>query len=222
MSETTERTIVKKAQVGAYASGKPAYCVLYSDNSIRIDNVRFSYPHIGTPYEGENEEGKKQNRYGVVGILSKNTHAPAKDICVSVVNDILKSKQVEKLGADRKFIRNGDDQTPKEYEGAWTVSAGDSKNPPDARDAGKRKLSAEEADKLFYGGAYGSILIRPWYQDHKKYGKRVNATLVAIQFVEDGEAFGSGRISSKDVDDSFDDYEGGGGDSFSGEDDGGL
>ncbi len=216
MSDTNQRTVVKKVEVGKYASGKTAYCVLYSDDTIRIDNVRFSHPHVGTPFKGQDDNGKEQSRFGVIAILSKETHAPAKDICVGAITAMLKSKQVEKIGSDKKFIRNGDDQAAKEYEGAWTVSAGDSKNAPDARDAGKRRLSAEEADKLFYGGAYGSILIRPWWQDNK-YGKRANATLVAIQFVENGEPFGTGRISAKDVDDSFDDYEDeGGGGSFSG------
>ena len=203
MSETKQRTIVKKVE----------NAVLFSDGTLRIDNVRFSHPHIGTPYEGKNDKGVMTKRYGVVVILPKTTHVAAKDLVVERINELLKENKLSKIGADRKFIRNGDDAAKDEYEGTWTVSAGETKV-PDARDKDKTKLTPEQADEKFYGGMYGNVLIRPWFQMPGEYGTRVNAGLVAVQYVREGEPFGSGRITAKDVDDSFDDVDGD--ESFSG------
>ena len=202
MSETKERTIVKRVSVGNFPNGKPAYCVLYSDRTIRIDNVRLSHPNLFSPYKGKDG---KEGKYGVKAILPKSTHGPAKDICVGLINEILKDNKVDKLAKDRWFIRNGDDLTEKEYEGAFIISASE-QNRPDLRDKDKRKMTDEDKD-MFYGGCYGNILIRPWWQDSKDWGKRVNAGVSAVQFVADGEPFGTGRITSKVVDDTFDDID---------------
>lgn len=206
MSEQKERTVVKRVP----------NAVLYSDGTIRIDNVRCSYPNLFKPYRGKNDKGKETERYSMVGILPKDTHAAAKDLCVQRLNELLKENKVEKIGADKKFIRNGDDAAKDEYENAWTVSAGET-NKPDLRDRDKRKLTDED-EGLIYGGCYVNMLIRPWFQNDPEYGKRVNAGLVAVQFFREGEPFGTRRISSKDVDDSFDDYEDSGGSGASDDD----
>lgn len=197
MSEATQRTIVKKVP----------NAVLFSDGTIRIDNVRFSYPNLAKPFVGKNDDGKETARYGVVAILPKSTHVEAKDLCVQRLNELLKENKVDKIGSDKKFIRNGDDAAKDEYENAWTVSAGETKKPDLRGKGGKEKLTQEQAEDLFYGGMYGHVLIRPWFQNHQKYGKRVNAGLVAAVFHEHGEPFGDARISTKDVDDSFDDLD---------------
>lgn len=203
MSDTKERTIVKRVSVGSFPNGKPAYCVLYSDNTIRIDNVRASHPHVFAPFSKNGKTGK----YGIKAILPKATHGPAKDIIVQVMNDLLKANKLDKLAADKKFIRNGDDLSEKEYENAFVVSASESKR-PDVRGADRGKLTDDDKD-VIYGGCYVNILIRPWFQNSQEWGKRVNAGLSAVQFVADGEPFGTNRITSKDVDETFDDIEDG-------------
>lgn len=195
MSE--QRTIVKRVK----------NAVLFSDGTIRIDNVRFSYPNLAKPYVGKNDDGKDTARYSVVAILPKATHEDAKKLCVERLNELLKENKIDKIGSDKKFIRNGDDAAKDEYEGAYTVSAGETKVPDLRGKGGKEKLSAAQAEELFYGGMYGHILIRPWFQNSQKWGKRVNAGLVAAVFSEHGEPFGDSRISAKDVDDSFDDLD---------------
>ena len=58
----------------------------------------------------------------------------------------------------------------------------------------------EEDGKLF-AGCYVNAAISIWIMDNK-WGKRVNANLVAIQYVKDGEAFGSGAVKADAI---FDD-----------------
>lgn len=197
--------------------------VLYTDGTIRLDNVRLSYPHIGRPFVGRGDDGKPAKpRFGTVALLNKQTHKEAKDLVKEVIQGILTEKNKGKpIAADKWFLRDGDQSGKEEHAGSWTVSAGEGEDrPPRALDERRKILSPEEAVRKFYGGCYGNVLIRPWWQDNN-FGKRVNAGLLAVQFAKDGESFGEGRIADEDVVDSFD----GVGDDESGfaeDEDGGL
>ena len=225
-----ERTVVKEVK----GKGKLSNTVIarqYSDGTVLILHVRGSYPHIAKPYEGENDEGKTKAAYGIVGQLPKKTHEPAKDLIVEVMNDMLKENKVDPktFPPEKKFLRNGDTSGKAENVGYWTVSAREERR-PQVRDADRAKMRDEkEIAEKFYGGAWFNILIRPWWQNHKKYGKRINAGLTAVQFVKHDEPYGEGRISDDEIDDTFDetydDEENGGfdtDDGLGGDDNGGL
>lgn len=203
MSE--KRTIVKRVKNG----------VLFSDDSIRIDNVRLSYPHLAEPQENTNDAGKVTKSYGVVSLAPKATHREIKDLIVAQINGVLAEKKI-KVAADRKFIKDGDAMAKEECEGMWVINARESKRPSlrgrfkDPATGKPKRLTPEEAASIFYGGCYGSVLIRPWVQDND-YGKRINANLLAVQFQKDGPAFGEGRISDDDIDDRFEGEEDDGG-----------
>lgn len=188
----SERTIVKRVENAK----------MYSDGTIVLENVRASYPYVFEPRENEGEDGKKTLRYQIQVIMPKATHAEAMKLCAQRIKDLCAENKVEKLPADKKFIKNGDDMAKAEYENAYIVSASESKR-PDLRGKDPR-VKLTDADKdVIYGGCYVDILIRPWFQNNK-YGKRCNAGLVAVRFREDGEPFGGSRITAKDVDDAFD------------------
>lgn len=193
---------------------KVANAVLYSDGLIRIDNVRASYPHLDRPWSKEEGQEKK---YSIVAMLNKKTHAAAKDLCVKRINELMKEGRIEKLASDKKFIRDGDNSDKTDYEGHWTVSASESRR-PSVRGKNNEVLSPEEIVDTVYAGCYVSVLIRPWLQDNK-YGKRVNAGLVAVRFMKDGEPFDNGRISDDDLDDMYSDLDDGDDDSFGSDDD---
>lgn len=182
---------------------KVANAVLYSDGMIRIDNVRCSFPHLDKPWA--KEEGDTP-RFSIVAMLPKDTHSAAKDLCVKRINELMKENRVEKLGSDKKFIRNGDDSGRDEYEGHWTVSAAENRR-PSVRGRDNEVLTPDEILDTVYGGCYVSVLIRPWFQDNK-YGKRVNAGLVAVRFMRDGEPFSEAHISDEDLDDMYSDLDG--------------
>jgi len=189
---------------------KVANAVLYSDGLIRLDNARLSYPHLDKAWAGDEDQTPK---FGAVALLDKTTHKAAKDLCVRRINEILKENKVEKLGADKKFIKDGDLTDKDEAQGMWVVSARESRRPA-CRGADGVTLATDEITDVLYAGCYVSILIRPWWQDHKKFGKRVNAGLSAVRFMRDGEPFGEGRIGDEDLDDIYDDMDdgvGGGG-----------
>lgn len=178
--------------------------ILYDDGCILISNVRLSYPHLKKPYKGDGDQGEA--KYGVVGLLPKDTHKAAKKLIEERIDELLKENKVKALASDKKFLRDGDESGKDENEGCWTVSARETKRPilrQKTDDDPKEPVEREDADEVFYGGCWGSILVRPWYQDNK-FGKRVNAGLTAVRKTRDDEAFGEGRISEEEVDEAFD------------------
>lgn len=175
--------------------------ILYDDGLIKVMNVRFSYPHLDKPYKGKKDDGEA--KYGVVGMLPKDSHAAAKKLIMERIDEVLKENKVKALAADKKFLRDGDETDKEDYEGFWIVSARESRRPP-LRDIDKEIVDPSDAKEVFYGGCWGSLLLRPWYQNND-FGKRVNAGLVAVRKSKDDEAFGEGRITDEDVDDAFGD-----------------
>lgn len=180
---------------------KVANATLYTNGMIRLEKVRVSFPHLDKPYVGRTEADKgKTPSYGIVAMLPKDTHEAAKNLVKGVIDKMLADNDA-KVAADKKFLRNGDDQGRAEYEGHYTVSARE-RNRPTCRDKKGNLLDpvgdAEQIKEMFYGGCVCHVLIRPWFQDGQKvgagFGKRINAGLVGVMFVKDGESFGEGRI----------------------------
>ncbi len=176
--------------------------VLYTNGLIRIDNVRLSYPHVDKKH-AQNEGDTPA--FSATGLAGKKSHKEAKDLMVMVRDEILKENKLSKIASDKFFVRDGDDKSDKEgYEGHWTISAREA-NRPRLRDADGNKIDdPEDAAEIFYPGCYVSMLVRPWFQKNK-HGTRVNAGLVALRFMRDGEPLGNSRISDEDVDEAWGD-----------------
>lgn len=194
--------IVKKVKNGA----------LFSDGSIRVSNVRFSYPNVVEPFINENDDGKKTKRFKIVGMIPKTKdYEEVLQMIRDRIEELLKENKVKAIPADKKFLTDGDETGKEEQEGFWLVSAGD-KTRPTLRwwNEGKSEVLDEDdedvpsAESLFYGGAWGSIWLNPWFQNHKKYGKRVNSNLRAVMFKKHDDPFGKGAISDEEVDEAFD------------------
>lgn len=210
----------------------PGVCRVYDDGSIRIDKVRVSYPHVGKAQKNTNDAGEETGEsYGLSALLPKDTHMEAMKAC----RDAIRSLEVQmtqkgkgkagkpyKYPSARKFIKDADAVDPStdesmffsknpEYAGHFVISCR-SNDQPQMRGAKKdpetgkpERLTSAQATKLIYGGSYCTILIRPWPQDHKTFGLRANAELLAVQYRAKGEPFGSARrLDDDDIDDSLD------------------
>ena len=66
-------------------------------------------------------------------------------------------------------------------------------------DVDKTPLVAENGKP--YSGCFVNASLELWAQDNN-YGKRVNATLMGVQFYKDGDSFSGGGVASED---DFDD-----------------
>lgn len=175
--------------------------VVYSDGTMRIDNVRGSYVHADKPYKGKKKRDDGSDgpaKYSIVGILPKDTHEEAYKACCDFIKKILADNKDAKVGKANWFIRDGDDAAKDEYENAWTVNASEQRKPKCRDRAGELVDDPEDIREMFQSGYWFNILIRPWFQDND-YGKKVNAGFTAIQFVKKDKTFGMGEIDDSDV-----------------------
>lgn len=232
MSDKPARTIVKQAEMAK----------LFSDGSISVGPVRASYPHFDTPWKSPNDPPEKKARFSGVFLLPKRKIVvPSKDLVKGAIDDILKQQKAV-IPAGNSFLQDGDFRPDKpQWLKHFTIRASEERQPAlrgagrDPRTGGVKKLTTEEAGQLFYAGCWVYVLFRPWWQNNQ-YGKKVNANLLAVQYCPlaavqkffpdaDDEAFGEGRISEEDVDESFgviDDDDSGYDDGLSDTDDLGL
>ena len=178
-----------------------ANLVIKENGDILIRGGRLSYEHIFTPWAKNPAEEKL--KYSARLILPKSTHLAAikalKARCEAQAMEWFKGK----LPSAHIFIRNGDDTGKEEMADCWYIQASETKKP---QTINADKSEVTEADDIIYSGCFVNMLIRPWKQDNK-WGKRVNANLLAVQFRSDGERFTS--RDEVDVDETFDDESGG-------------
>ena len=173
---------------------------------IKIENVRFSYPHFGEAKEDESDDGRVKKAWQGVAMLPKSTHVAAKDAFVELMNKLMTANEV-KIPPEYRCIKNGDDKDDELMHGHWLISFSESgKNRPSARNQkGEVIEGAEAIDEKFYGGCWGSILLRPWYFNGKAkistktYPKRICCGYNGVQFLKDDTPFGNGRIDDTEV-----------------------
>lgn len=183
------RTIVKQV----------ANATLYDDGCIRLDNVIASYPHLDKPWK---KNANDKEKFSLTGLAPKETHDEAKKLMVEVINSLLAGAKMGKIGAEHKFCRNGDTEDgplKPETEGMWIIKA--SENPdraPKVRDERTKIMTPAEILKRIYAGCVVNMLIRPWAQNND-FGKKINANLIAVQFVKDGTRIGEAAIDDDDA-----------------------
>lgn len=147
-------------------------------------------------------------RYGA-SLLIAPTHAQVK-----AVKAEMKRVAVEKWGAkadkiyaaleaqNKLALHDGD--TKSDYDGfeGMLYIAANNKTRPSAFDGRKAPIDAESG--ILYSGCDVNAVIEFWAQDHKDFGKRINASLLGIQFLRDNDQFGGG---SKAGEEDFDEIE---------------
>jgi hypothetical protein len=180
-------------------------CILYSDGTIKIKDVRLSYPHVFKKYAPPRKPSDTKEpvpAFSTQGLLHKETREEdikvLRNFARKMLKTELKNKEAE-LPDEKLFIRKAD-QTKPESMGHWVVSARESTRPTVVGKDGRTPLT--EDDGVIYAGCHAHILIRPWFQGKASgYGMRVNANLLAIQFHKDDEAFGN--MSRPNIEDIF-------------------
>jgi hypothetical protein len=206
--------------------------VLYKDAKgvkfVRVDNVRLSFPFVGTPGEDEDDDGNTKKAWRATGMLPKTTHVEVKDMIKAVFAELMTTNDV-KVPSANWALSDGDGDKHEEHpemHGHWLLSAKEGQRKPPCRDQkGELIEDITKIDDKFYGGCWANILVRPWYFDgrtknsKKTYPKRLLCGLSGVQFVRDDTPFGQGRV---DESDAWDEVAGDGGDGMGGGDDDGL
>lgn len=166
---------------------------------IKLQNVRLSFPSLFRKAVFNGEETKYEGTF----LIDKDGQADKIDEIKKAISGLIKSNlKGAKLGEDKLCLRDGDDVDYDGYAGCMSLKASTPKRPM-VIDRDKTPLT--EDDNRIYSGCYVNAIVELWAQNNA-YGKRINATLLGVQFYADGEAFGDGgSTASADDFDAFDD-----------------
>ncbi len=166
---------------------------------IKLNNVRLSFPSLFQRASFQGDSGKFEATF----LLNKEDHAPIiKEIHAAIKSGIASNLKGAKIPADKLCFKDGDDFEYDGYAGAMSFKASNNKRP---MVIDKDKSPLAEDDGKPYAGCYVNAVVELWFQNNN-YGKRVNANLLGVQFLKDGEPFGGdGSSASNDDFDAFDD-----------------
>lgn len=164
-------------------------------NKVTLKNVRLSFPSLFKKSSFNGVEGK----YEATLLLDKSDTKTMK-ILEDAIEQCKKDNKL-KVPSDKTFIKDGDEIEYDGYANSIAIKASNNKRPTVVN---RDRTPLTEEDEVLYAGCYVNAIIEPWGQNNQ-YGKRINANLLGIQFVKDGEPFGDGGTSAS-VDD-FDDID---------------
>jgi len=173
--------------------------------TVRLDGVRLSFPSLFKPSAFAGGDNAKYSASFLMPKDSENAENMKKAV-KALIDAAFKGKSP---GADRVCLRNGAD---KDYDGygpeVMYVSASNAKKVPIV-DRDRTPLGEEDGRP--YAGCYVNVLLQLWAQDNQ-YGKRINASLQAVQFAADGEPFGAGGVDPEEAFEDVSDESGDGDD----------
>ena len=162
-----------------------------------LRNVRLSYPNL---FRAKAVQGSEKKSFSASFIMDKVANRAdieaVKAACLFVKAEDGKGKSPG--GPDRVCIRDGSFKPDKEGygDGVEFVSARSDTRPGLVQRDGRTPIV--EDDGILYGGCYVNASIRVWWQDHAQHGKRINASLMNVQFVRKGEAFGESKVAPEE------------------------
>ena len=167
---------------------------------IALRDVRISYPHLFEPFS---YQGEGKAKYSAKFLIPKTNTALVKQVADAMKELAANTYKDKKLPpADKLCLRDGDQTGRDEDAGYWVLSASDDARPV-VVDQKRNPLTKE--DDVIQPGFWVNAKVRLWAQDNK-YGKRINANLLGVQFVKEGERLGSGR-TRQSADEMFDSVE---------------
>jgi hypothetical protein len=163
---------------------------------IILKNVRISFPSLFKKAVFNGEETGFEGTF----LLDKETQADQIESIQAQIKELIKTNlKGAKLGPDKLCLRDGDLVEYDGYANHFSLKAS-SKKRPLVIDRDKSPLV--EDDGRPYSGCYVNASIELWAQDNN-YGKRINATLLGVQFFKEGQPFGDGSSGSVNDFDAF-------------------
>lgn len=165
-----------------------------------LRGARLSFPDLWEPKEAQ---GGGEARYSASFILEKvedkEQLLQIKDAITKLAVDNFggaeKVKELREKNKLRFCLHYGDEKTYDGYNKGNMFISTSSKVRPLVVDRDRSPLTKE--DSRPYAGCYVDAVVSFWVQDNN-FGKAINAELKGVQFVKDGEPFGSGPARQED------------------------
>lgn len=168
---------------------------------VTLTNVRLAFPALNEP---ERFQGEGNPRYSATLIFPAGS--AQEEACVKAIMAAAKEKWADKAQSTAKALLNGNKTALGSgdakadydgFEGNMYVSAhARPQNPPRLVDRQRNDLARDTS--MIYAGCYVNAGIEFWAQDNQ-FGKRINAQIRWVQFVKDGDAFGSAGTKVSDA-----------------------
>lgn len=182
---------------------------------VRLKNVRLAFPNLFEPRAAQKPGDKP--KYGTIAIYSDASRAqvsdgngpygpemPVSEALKKAMEPVAKAKWGAKAGdvykslkaQNKTVIHDGAEKAQYAgFEGNHYISAANSIRPPVVDSDGRTPLTISDGKP--YAGAYATVVVELWAQDNQ-YGKRLNASLMGVQFLRDGERLAGGAVASED------------------------
>lgn len=169
---------------------------------IKLNNVRISFPSLFQKATFNGEE----TGYEATFLINKDSQSDQIDALNKAVSSLIATElKGAKLKADKICLKDGDEIEYDGYAGNMSIK-GSNKRRPIVINRDKSPIT--ENDEVIYAGCYVNAIVELWAMNNN-YGRRICASLLAVQFAKDGESFGGGPGASiddfDDIDDDFDD-----------------
>jgi len=160
---------------------------------IVLTNVRLSFPAIFTARAFNDDQEAK---FSAVFLVPKTDKRLLADVTKAIDAIILEQWKGKKPSGLKICMRDGEEKSDVDGYGdeVMFLSASSKKRIPIV-DRDRSPLGEE--DGKIYGGCYVNASVKLWAQDNK-WGKRVNAQLLAVQFVKDGAPFGEKPVDANE------------------------
>lgn len=166
---------------------------------IRLENVRFAF--VQSLFDAKQVQGQGEAKFSCTALLPRDhPQLPALSELVKAValgkwgakaDDMLKSLKAQ----DRLPLHDGDAKNQYEgYAGNYFINASNKMRP---LVIGPTREILTAADGKPYSGSYGNMIVQFWAQDNQ-FGKRINASLLGVQFVKDGPRLSGGGVAAAD------------------------
>lgn len=168
-------------------------------NEVTLVAVRLSYPNLFVAKSINNGEP----RYSACFLMDKEADAEQIIACRKAMTFAAQEKwgsNIPKFNSDKLALRDGGDESHKDIDGygpGVTYVSANSVKPFPVVDRNPQVVLTRENMRP-YAGCYVNAKIRFWAQDNQ-WGKRINAQIVAVQFMADGEPFGEAPAKADEI-----------------------
>jgi hypothetical protein len=143
---------------------------------IMLHDVRVSFPHLWRKPVINGKEGK----FGAVLLLDKREHAQLADFVRQWVEYISVQEHKKVLPMDKLCLRDGDESVRTEYAGFWELHTNSESRPRIISHDGVNEVVDENQCRIV-AGCRVNAKVEIWPMNNK-HGRRVNASLLSIQY----------------------------------------
>lgn len=177
-----------------------------------LKNVRLSFADLFKPGKPQKNDAGEEvpGKYKANFLLEKGTDSTKANL-KKLKAAALAAKEKKwgenpdkhpKLKPEKICLRDGDLEDWDGYADCMYLSANNA-DKPGIYNRNRKPVESQNDSQAPYSGCYVNAVVRLWAMDNDN-GKRLNASVEAVQFFKDGEAF-SGR-KPVDPNDAFEDF----------------